>query len=146
MDLQDQRSKRRRQLLLPLVVLVAAVGIAFWASQRELRRIDEARTMILGLCKVAALDEDLTGRIQSDPLVAQRVSDSLRQICAEPDVLPDLQVEVFSGDLDETVVRSGMDPANFSAIVRVAGVDRLGLRLRHEGDPRHIIVLGYWLP
>jgi hypothetical protein len=142
----DQTSRRRRRIILPVVVLLIAGGIAWWASQRETQRMADIRQMVLGLCKFTAAGEDLAGRLNADPFVAQQVAGNLRTVCKSPQILPSLEVAVFPGDLDVTIAGSAAEQATHSAIVRIDGVDRLGLRLRHDGQRTRIVILGYWLP
>ena len=132
----------RRRLLLPALILIVGAVLAVWAAQRENRRIEAIERLATDLCQSAAAGADLIGRVPAaDPLLARQIAPVLKRIC-EPlkDNPQSLEVIALLGDAPG--ISDGS--ATHHAIIRIAGADRLTLRLIFEND--NPLIVGYALP
>ena len=142
-QLNSQPANRR--WLIPLIVLLVGGAIALWASSRETRRIQDIDQMITGLCHDIAAGSDVSARVdQATGAPNARLEAQLRQACSAPDALHSLDVHVTPGDYAQTGSFQGT--ATHTAIIRVAGIEVLGLRIRHNGFGKPIEILGYFKP
>jgi len=132
----------RRRLLLPVLILIVGGALALWAAQRENRRIEAIERLATDLCQSAAAGSDLMHRLlTADPLLDGQLAPILQRIC-EPlkDNPQSLEVIALSGDAPSFSDGS----ATHHAIIRIAGADRLTLRLIFEND--NPLIVGYALP
>jgi hypothetical protein len=132
----------RRRLLLPVLILIVGGALAVWAARRESGRLEEIQRQATELCQSAAAGSDLTPRLlTADPLLDGQLGPILQHIC-EPlkDHPQALEVIAFSGDAPGFSDGS----ATHHTIIRIAGSDRLTLRIVFENDD--LLIIGYALP
>ena len=136
---------RRRRLLVPLAILLVGGGIAFWGAQRETKRSEEIRQTVLALCREIRAGQDVTQRVQAltaapNPLLLR----ALENASMSAKGIDDISVEISVGDVKDGSAFAGA--ATHIATIRVAGVNALALRVRHNGDGKPIELLGYFAP
>ncbi len=132
------QSGRRRRLIMPLVILAVAAGLAVWGTMQKGHRVDEVRHLVQRLIDdVAAGRDPSPGLGDTDPAI-------LRLVIATLEAHPPEAVEavVRTGD----VAAFGDGSATHHAVIRIDGVDRLGLRLVSPGDRQELLIVGYWVP
>ena len=133
-----------RLVVMPLLILAVAGSLAVWGSQQRQRTTEQVREMVQQVCYEMAHDGDATQQLAAtDPLVARPLRSRLRNLLDEQ-ALDTLEIHVAAGDVDE--IGSARQPATHIAVIRVAGTDRLGLRLLHSGEDEPITVIGFWTP
>lgn len=144
--LQARREGRKRRFarrfISPAVVLIVALGIVWWAGERD----EQTRRMMHGevtqLVLASARGEDLAGRIRADAMIEPAVRRAIDLIGARiGDDVNALGVAVESGDVEHA---AGPE-ASHHALISISGEAILGLRLTTDGDGR-MVVLGYWVP
>jgi hypothetical protein len=132
----------RRRLLLPLLILIVGGALAIWAAQRESGRIEAIERLATDLCRSAAAGSDLTHRLlTADPLLDGQLAPTLERIC-EPLKNNPQSLEVIASSGDAPGFSDGS--ATHHAIIRIAGAERLTLRLVFEDD--EVLIVGYALP
>jgi len=132
----------RRRLLLPVLILIVGGTLTLWAAQRENRRIEAIERLATELCQSAAAGADVPHRLPTaDPLLARRLAPVLKRIC-EPLKDNPQSLEVIASSSDAPGFSDGS--ATHHAIIRIAGADRLTLRLIFEND--NLLIVGYALP
>ena len=131
-----------RRLIMPAIILLVGGGVAIWASQRERDRMGRMERHVEEFCAMAAAGEGLVDRLNTaDGLLNGPISEALREACAgAAGQTGAISVTVAPGDGPE--VRDGR--ATHAAVIRVDGVERLGLWLTVEND--EILITGFWLP
>lgn len=130
---------------MPVIILAIAGAFAFWASQREARRMAEVRQVVLNLCHDVASGKDVSAQLSSMmPVENPGLFAALKSACPSPEAAAALDVKVTPGDLDDIGHFSGT--ASHTAVVQVGGVEVLSLRIKYGGDAHHIQILGYRLP
>ncbi len=137
-------SIHRRRIIMPLLILAVAAALAVWGSQQSQRTTEQVRRMVQQVCYEIAHDGDATQQLAgTDPMVARPLRSRLRNLLDEQ-ALDTLEIDVAAGDVDE--IGSARQPATHIAVIRVAGTERLGLRLLHSGEDAPITVIGFWTP
>jgi hypothetical protein len=131
-DLRPPRS-RLRLIGLPLVVLIIGGVFALQGAWRERARLARVERAVEVWC--AAAGEGRPAVPTAVLFIERRVNDALAAVCA---MEGERTMEVAAGPGPG----EGVSQATHHAIVRVAGVDRLGLRIAFE-DERPLVV-GYW--
>lgn len=130
---------------MPLMILIAAIGLWYWTSIQNQRQTEVIRQRVLEICNAAAAGADLTGRLNpTDPFAEQQTIQAIRRVCDGPASHSKLEVAVRPGDVQ------GMGQAapnvTHTAMLRKDGVDQLGLRLQFVPDTSEVRIVGYWLP
>jgi hypothetical protein len=135
---------RPRRLVTPLVVLLVAVGVGWWATSERARKIDEVRRHIVQLVDAAARGRDagavpgLDGPIGAE--VVSRLRSALPGAAGGGD--PAYEVQVRPGPPRD--LGAAAESATHHAVIHARGVPRLGLTVRHDG--RRITIIGWWDP
>ncbi len=133
-----------RLVIMPVVIVAVAAALAIWESQQTPRTTEQVRRMVQQVCYEIAHDGDATQHLAgTDPMVARPLCSRLRDLLDEQ-ALDTLEIDVAAGDVDE--IGSAQQPATHIAVIRVAGTERLGLRLLHSGEDAPITVIGFWTP
>ena len=133
----------RRRFLIPAIILIVAGAILWLNAGKQRNATTEIVALLRLVCSDIVNDRNPAGRINAaDPLLVESMIDHLgKVISAIGKELEGLGIIVASGDVD---VIGNVD-ASHTAMIRVAGVDQLGVRLIHaDGDPLRII--GIWFP
>ncbi|MHC4107410.1 MAG: hypothetical protein ACYSTY_04910 [Planctomycetota bacterium] len=132
-----------RLIIMPVVILAVAAALAVWGSQQRQRTTEQVREMVQQVCYEMAHDGDVTRRLAgTDPMVARPLVSQLRELI-DAQALDTLGIDVAAGDVDE--IGSAQQPATHIAVIRLAGTERLGLRLLHSGEDE-LTVIGFWVP
>ncbi len=133
-----------RLVIMPVVIVAVAAALAIWESQQTPQTTEQVRRMVQQVCYEIAHDGDATQQLAgTDPMVARPLRSRLRNLLDEQ-ALDTLEIDVAAGDVDE--IGSAQQPATHIAVIRVAGTERLGLRLLHSGEDAPITVIGFWTP
>lgn len=131
-------SRAARRYVFPIIILIVAFGLFYINQRREAAEAREIRVLLIDLCEAARGDELSTDRMPAvDPLLGPTLVEAFHEAC---DVEGDIDVAVAGGEPSH---RSD-GPASHHAIIRIAGAERLGLRLATPDD--RIVILGYWRP
>lgn len=138
------RSSGRRRWLPPVITVLAAAAIAIWAINREARRMDEVERMVLNLCRDAGMGKDVAKSAHAEmKLVSEQVAARLKSLCPTPETAAMMQVRVTSGDTSGGGGSTRyLGTATHTAMIHIGDEDLFGLRVRHDGDPERIIILG----
>ncbi len=129
---------------MPVAIVAVAAALAVWGSQQSQRTTEQVRGMVQQVCYEMAHDGDATQQLAgTDPMVARPLCSRLRDLLDEQ-ALDTLEIDVAAGDVDE--IGPAQQPATHIAVIRVAGTERLGLRLLHSGEDAQITVIGFWTP
>ena len=125
-----------------MLILIVGGALAIWAARRESGRIEAIERLATDLCQSAAAGADLIGRVPAaDPLLARQLAPVLKRIC-EPLKDNPQSLEVIASTGDAPSFSDGT--ATHHAIIRIAGADRLTLRLVVKDD--NFLIVGYALP
>jgi len=135
------RSTGSRRLVMPLVILIVGGSLAIWAAQRENQKLNDIRLFVTALCSDVARGDDVTARIQSGGYTVPGLEESLHLVCDGLAEYPGLLTVVVEGGDTSGL---GNSLTTHHATIRVAEIDRLGLRLIVQGDD--IQIIGYWFP
>lgn len=139
------RSSRRRRWLGPLVIVLVAGAIAWWAAQRETSHMREVEQMVLRLCRDSGAGRDVADSMTTESkVVAAQLAKRIREICPTLDDAMAVEVRVVSGDPSNAGSNHFIGTATHTAIIHIGDVDLLGLRINHQGDPGKIVILGYF--
>lgn len=133
----------RRRFLMPAVILIVAGAILWLNASKQRNATTEIVRLLRTVCSDIVNDRNPAGRINAaDPLLVESMIDHLSKVTsAMGKELEGLEIIVDSGDID--VIGNGH--ASHTAMIRVAGVDQLGVRIiLADGDPLRII--GIWFP
>ena len=128
---------------MPAVILIVAGAIVWLNASKQRNATTEIVALLRVVCSDIVNDRNPTSRINAaDPLLIEPMIDHLRKVIpAIGKELEGLEIIVDSGDID--VIGNG--DASHTAMIRVAGVDQLGVRIiLADGDPLRII--GIWFP
>lgn len=130
--------------MLPLIVALVAVGFAVWGRYQQTRTSRGVQQFVQQVCSDIAAGRDLSHALNpDDPSAEQRTIEQLRFLCADPATAARLDVH----PVDLKSAPTGVVAADARAVMlRLDGVDRLGLIVQHDGDPKAIRITGYWNP
>ena len=133
------RARVGRLIVMPLLILLVAWGVSFTTRQRDAHRIATLERAVGAWCQAAARGEDYPLVPVAAPIEPARVTEALRSACRAGD-----RATAWSIVIDEGpgAAPSG-GSATHHAMVRVDGVDDVGLLLRCDDDQP--LVVGYWL-
>lgn len=134
-----------RRIIYTLIIVGAAVGLAWWGSRRESQRYDAIRSRVTLLCESLADGRDITWQYDwASPSVARPVMERIREIAMS---IPDetsraLRVEVAP----EGLAPFDRGSATHQALLYVYDESRLGLLLEAGERPEDVVIVGYWEP
>jgi hypothetical protein len=130
--------------VLPLVVALVALSLAIWGRVHQSRTTREIQQSVQQMCRDLAAGRDLNNAVNPDDAFAeQRTIEQLRAVCADAADASRIDVQVI--DAKSAPVNS-MDDRAHAVMLRLDGIDRLGLIVRHDRDPAAIRITGYWNP
>jgi hypothetical protein len=136
--MQHTASRTIRRYIYPIIIVIVAIGLFYLNEQREAAKQREIRILLLDLGDAARAGDLAADRIPAvDPLLAPSLVKAFRDACSNDGTMT---VEVRKGEPPHRP----HGPASHYAILRIAGIDRLGLRLATPDD--RIVILGYWRP
>jgi len=139
-DVRDRRYRRRQRLIVPALIIVAAMAMILWARHREAQRLDRLRWQFESLCQLVAVGGDPTSRIRADsPTKRDGFAETLRTVFGGVTDASRIAVHAETGDSSPWV--DGR--ATHTVMIHLDGAAALGVRITWvEGADAEII--GYW--
>ena len=127
---------------MPLAILAVAGGLGLWSSHARTRQQQDIQAVVASICNDVLDGRDPAPRLAAtDPLIRGRLVERLREVLGgPPGTPPQLEIEVSAGDT------TGAGDATHTAVLRVDGVEAMGLRIRHGGDGPGVAIIGFWTP
>jgi hypothetical protein len=142
LNVRDRRFRRRQRLMMPALIIIAALAMIVWARHRETQRLDRLRWQFESLCALVVGGGDPTGRIRADsPAKRDGFAETLRTTFGAVTDAARVTVEAEAGDSSPWT--DGR--ATHTVMIRLDGAPALGVRIAWaEGAEAEVI--GYWTP
>jgi hypothetical protein len=129
-------------MIMPLLILLGALVVMYWGSQRDARKKAEIHQYVQQLCNDAADGRIIVDRFNNpNALVVAETTAAMKAAWA-PSLIVSRELVVRTGDVPQI----GDGSATHTAVLHVNNKDVLGLRIAHGTEGGPIEILGYWTP
>jgi hypothetical protein len=134
-----------RRLVMPLVILAVAGGLAVWNTHRRQVQAVDVQRLVTDLCDDLAAGRDPSPHLRgTDTLITGPLLARLRSVL-DTSGGPD-KVTIVAEPGDTEVLGTAGQEATHTALLLVDGRAVLGLRVLHPGSIEDIAIIGFWVP